>query len=246
MNTWTTKDGREIPVNQMSDSHIANVILMMRRKPMTLMQLDYCTPMYGYLSGDPPDGAAYAVESEIRMIDRGYMDEEILIHNFPEYGAVLKEGKRRGIVGTKGEDGHSVLKYDPPRKEKRSMELLCMIPIAGWWHHKGDRETDDHLPHHEEDLFLRPEPSNPYDPDAIEILRLDKKAMALEEAHEGSAPPTYYRLGYIPRDETWRVHEALGEGLKVAVQAVTLEGGPAKHVNIFTMTQEEFDEKQPS
>lgn len=32
MKTWTTKDGRVIPLTELSDKHLTNIVLMLRRK----------------------------------------------------------------------------------------------------------------------------------------------------------------------------------------------------------------------
>lgn len=61
---WTTKDGRKIPVSEMTDEHLTNAYLMLKQKGFVGNRTLRC-----YLSRGPTaDGALVAFEAEQRAV----------------------------------------------------------------------------------------------------------------------------------------------------------------------------------
>lgn len=93
--TWKTKDGIKIPIRELDDNHLKNIIAQLRRNARKQMdRLEY--ELLAYADG-APDGASMAAESEaMHLVD---MDvDEWLEGNCTQWKALNKEAQRRGII----------------------------------------------------------------------------------------------------------------------------------------------------
>jgi len=61
---WKCKDGREIDIKDMEASHLKNAIAMLRRKGVVTTD-EFLSCLAYACSGDTPDGAAMAAETEV-------------------------------------------------------------------------------------------------------------------------------------------------------------------------------------
>jgi hypothetical protein len=82
---WITKDGRRIPVKEMSDEHIVNTIRMLRRKGG--VTVDEFLGMCVAVASVNGEMAQYAAEGEIA-------DARVLP---PVFDALLDEASARGL-----------------------------------------------------------------------------------------------------------------------------------------------------
>ena len=85
---WVTKDGKVIPIHEMSDSHLVNTINFLNKK-----HTDYAN--MALLSGPPcfqGEMAQWAAEQEwLSIADSGPEDL------FPQYENLIKEADKRGL-----------------------------------------------------------------------------------------------------------------------------------------------------
>lgn len=93
--SWTTKNGTVVSIADMSDGHLDNTVAMLDRNPRVkalarAFAYEYLPSMYAY-AATAPDGAAMAVESEIRQIELG----EVSLHHIPVYAALKEEQENR-------------------------------------------------------------------------------------------------------------------------------------------------------
>lgn len=99
---WKTKQGQEIPIKNLDDDHLLNIINMIRNHPVTKIYLERITrrtamDMIYYLSQDPPDGAAMAVEQEIsQLFDQENLDQTLAEVN-KTFCALLAEASKRKL-----------------------------------------------------------------------------------------------------------------------------------------------------
>lgn len=92
--TWRTRDGEEVAVRDLEDSHLKNVAWLLQRRAAAYKVALWFDTM-GY-SESAPDGAAMAAESEAEALDE--MDpHEVALMTWPVYGEVVREAERRGL-----------------------------------------------------------------------------------------------------------------------------------------------------
>lgn len=90
MNTkiWTTKDGREIPIKDMEDSHLLSTIKMLDRAH--LARIWECCRAQSFFQGDM---AIFSMEQEeSRMANLGPS------YNWPIYADLVEEAEDRGLM----------------------------------------------------------------------------------------------------------------------------------------------------
>lgn len=97
---WVTRDGRRIPIAQMSDGHLVNTIRMLRRNRLLYELREVAIFSHGFrtLGGD---GALDALDRESSdWINRTVemTDDEYLSVTFPlTYPSLLAEARKRGL-----------------------------------------------------------------------------------------------------------------------------------------------------
>jgi len=93
--TWITKEGREIKVADMDDSHLINTIRMLRRKAgrMKLAAELECISAESMFNGDM---AKLSIEQEGARIS-GMSDEDFLMEHIPPYRRMLREVRIRNL-----------------------------------------------------------------------------------------------------------------------------------------------------
>lgn len=89
--TWKTRDGRQIPLSEMTDSHLANAIKWADRKSDGLMDMSSRASAY---AADAPDGAADCAEREAETM----WQQSINIDSWAK--AFRREQKRREQLRT--------------------------------------------------------------------------------------------------------------------------------------------------
>lgn len=100
---WKTKDGRIVPINRMSDSHLVNTILYLRKQEkmkhevLAFQEFEAQLAVYSTaLSQVRGDAATDALNDEIsRLTPARYRPEQHLIKHFPPYVALIQEAERR-------------------------------------------------------------------------------------------------------------------------------------------------------
>lgn len=90
--TWKTKDGRIIPIRDMSDQHLANTIRMLER----------CAPAHRSAEQEACMGGCAGLQSEMAQyaaeqgVDEMFEESpEEWLERQPTYKALVKERKRR-------------------------------------------------------------------------------------------------------------------------------------------------------
>jgi hypothetical protein len=94
---WITRDGREIPVRQMTDDHLINTVRYLRRTRVPAAEQYLIDQAYSAMSLMTGDYAIDAVESGLEQILNSGPDE-ILAAAHPAYREMLSELKRRNIT----------------------------------------------------------------------------------------------------------------------------------------------------
>lgn len=92
---WKMKDGRLIPIPDMTDSHLSNAIRMVIRNVESIRwqlgeSLEY------YLCGDPPDGAYFAASAALHEL-HNMTDFEVLYTGLPSFKHLVAEAKKRKL-----------------------------------------------------------------------------------------------------------------------------------------------------
>ena len=91
---WTTKEGRNIKIRDMSDQHLINTINMLRRfaKHVESEALSAAYSLEATLTGEM---ALDAIDSEIRRLENDEIDPGELN---PKYNYLVKEATKRNII----------------------------------------------------------------------------------------------------------------------------------------------------
>lgn len=92
---WTTKEGKQIPVCDLTDAHVANALRMLRRQALRrrLQELEAYGKMLLFVKGE---AASDSIESEMNR-DAMMTDDEYLSFHVPLYSAMQEElDKRQG------------------------------------------------------------------------------------------------------------------------------------------------------
>lgn len=95
---WITKDGREIPIKKLEDSHLISIIKMLRRKAEQVklyLELTEIQKLSPFLIDS--DFEEIIIQEIMDKYDKLDVDHIITI-GYPLYGKLLKELKRRKLV----------------------------------------------------------------------------------------------------------------------------------------------------
>jgi len=93
--TWVTKEGQEVKVADMGDSHLINTVRMLRRKAdrMKLVAELECIQAESMFNGDM---ARLSMEQEAGRIAE-MAEEDFLVETIPPYKRMLREIRIRGL-----------------------------------------------------------------------------------------------------------------------------------------------------
>src|SRR6185295_6311413 len=89
---WKTRDGLQVEISEMDDSHLANTIAFLEKRAADI-NYNAWLKMDQY-AADAPDGAAMAVEREMDTLAE-MEDLEALAIVCPPYAAMIAERRRR-------------------------------------------------------------------------------------------------------------------------------------------------------
>ncbi len=93
---WTTRTGEEIPMRQLGDVHLENIILMIRRSEARTSKFrnEQILEAHSFLASCNGEAARDAVEQSIKSYDTASVDD-ILKEAYPPYKHLLEEKERR-------------------------------------------------------------------------------------------------------------------------------------------------------
>lgn len=92
---WTTIDGKRIPIPELSDSHLLNIIRMLRRQAPHVKEVAL-EEGYNFLSTLRGEMATYYAEQDIQSVEDS-TDEEFLSEYHPLWDDLVAEANRRGL-----------------------------------------------------------------------------------------------------------------------------------------------------
>ena len=128
MKVWKTKDGKEIPLDQLTTSHLNNIIAMLERQTPAMFQhrLDALAVGMMTVNGDM---ALEAIETEERgLLNRGCLEPH---EAFPIYTDLIEERERRGMMTNLLNKAWSALCEDLGRFLTSPLLLEIVIAIGG-------------------------------------------------------------------------------------------------------------------
>ena len=99
---WKAKDGREIPIDELSDVHLANIMIMMARHAECYKWM-LISEMWRYIDDAPEDAAkVYSIQDIMACQQEAYRLEEmdaldVMRNTLDTFSALEKECIKRGI-----------------------------------------------------------------------------------------------------------------------------------------------------
>lgn len=94
MTTWRTKDGTEIPLSDLKNDHLVNIIKMLeRRAPSYADQLAWQAYQFAEMTGGEMAADA-ATDVGDKLLDGEYEIEDVMP---PVYEHLMAEARRRGL-----------------------------------------------------------------------------------------------------------------------------------------------------
>jgi hypothetical protein len=94
---WKTREGKEIEIKNMTDSHLMNTIKFLRRNANANMAKEIASA-YSAASLMQGEMAIDAIERDIRIMEETSPDE--YLQEFPIYNALIKEAEKRNLLAT--------------------------------------------------------------------------------------------------------------------------------------------------
>ena len=97
--TWTTRDGRTLPIAEMTDDHLlATIRYLRRRNRLALFKITMRESLLRYRYAETaPDGAAMAAEDEARNLTEPEGQDTLLAERLPVFAALLEEARYRRL-----------------------------------------------------------------------------------------------------------------------------------------------------
>lgn len=92
---WVTKDGREIPIIEMTDAHLRNALRFLRRRAEAYRWAG-ALQLWSYAE-HAPDGAAMAADRAAEELLEYADDDEVVSAFVPEFLALKREANRRRL-----------------------------------------------------------------------------------------------------------------------------------------------------
>jgi HIRAN domain len=239
---WKTKDGREIRIQDMEDSHLLNAHRHVRKTQQNYDLILYYAdhPIWGPRG----DGAQMAFESELNVAEEASYEAAVIKPYLED------EIKKRKLIplplpeeeplpdGELVEDlGYAkIYKLKPKQKEKSKMKQEFFI--AGVQHHSYKDVLND-LSEGDE-LTLKPEPTNRFDPNAVQILYEHYK-----DSFEDNDEPIMTQLGFVPRKFSSKVTGLLelGEELTCELIEVNKSAKPWEMLKVSISSVKETEDE---
>ena len=93
--TWTTREGKVIPLSEMSDTHLKNTIAMVERNQPELKEWRENKAVAFPLLMDEGQGTSEDFLEEMEYLE--FIKEREFQHKYPMYAALLEEAERRNL-----------------------------------------------------------------------------------------------------------------------------------------------------
>lgn len=90
--TWTTRDGREIPIREMTDSHLENAMRLLERNIGDIKAAIACQ-----IDSYPVQGEMASLDLSNQAMRLYEMEDADFLEEYGPYVALKKEAKRRRI-----------------------------------------------------------------------------------------------------------------------------------------------------